>query len=76
MKAAGKLIIEHTLDGVFFYYESESHHATTEPQRKSNGLERLDWDELEEECEVRPGQYMVVPIVGKTPRSRSVSPSG
>lgn len=59
----GKLIVEHREDGVWFYHESDRHHKKVEPQRKRDGLVRRDWDDLEEDCRVNVGEYMVVPIV-------------
>ena len=59
----GKLIIECREEGVWMYHETERHHKKVESQRKADGLERLDWNDLANECAVHPGQYMVVPIV-------------
>jgi hypothetical protein len=58
-----KLIIEHSDKGVYWYYESDKHHRVCEPQRKAEGLRRVDWNDLAEECEIENGTYMVVPIV-------------
>jgi hypothetical protein len=61
----GKLIIENSDHGVYFYHETDRHHRVCEPQRKAEGLKRVDWNDLAEECEVQRGTYMVVPIVEK-----------
>lgn len=58
-----KLIIEHSDTGVYWYSESDRHHRVCEPQRKEEGLRRVDWNDLAEECEIQSGTYMVVPIV-------------
>jgi hypothetical protein len=59
-----KLIIQHdSNNGVYWYCESDRHHRICEPQRKAEGLVRVDWNDLAEECKVEPGTYMVVPIV-------------
>ena len=58
-----KLIIERNDKGVYWYYESYSHHRVCEPQRKAQGLRRVEWNDLAGECEIQSGTYMVVPIV-------------
>jgi len=58
-----KLIIQNDDNGVYWYCESEKHHRICEPQRKAEGLRRVDWNDLAEECEIEVGTYMVVPIV-------------
>jgi hypothetical protein len=58
-----KLIIERNKKGVYWYYESDRHHRACERHRKADGLRRVDWNDLAEECEIQSGTYMVVPIV-------------
>lgn len=58
-----KLIIQHDDQGVFWYCETDKHHRISEPQRRAEGLMRVDWDDLADECQVEVGTYMVVPIV-------------
>jgi hypothetical protein len=57
------LIIECDHDGdVFCYHESKSHHRKTEPMRAGR-LDRRDWLDVDKDCHLAPGQYMVVPVV-------------
>ena len=59
-----KLIIQHDMDGsVYFYHETDRHFRVAEKERKQDGLERVDWNNLASECQIEPGTYMVVPIV-------------
>lgn len=60
-----KLVIECDKEGrVFVYHEDEKHHKAVEKVRQRQ-LQKLDWDDIAEDCWVEPGQYMVVPIVSK-----------
>lgn len=58
------IIIECDADRqVFFYVETESHFAKCEPVRIKDGLRRLSWSYLANECEIGPGEYLVIPII-------------
>lgn len=65
-----KLIIEHSSDGVYFYEETERHHRAAE-QDRTNQLTKRTLDDLDEDCRVEEGEYMVIDLVkvaSKQPR--------
>jgi len=56
-----KLIIEHHVNGCFYVYrEDEKHFANVQWQR--DGLKRKTLKECDEECELGPGEYVVVDL--------------
>lgn len=66
-----KLIVQCDEDGCMYVYrESDTQYRNNERIRRKDGLRKLDWDDIAEECRVEFGEYMAIPIAHDAVKQR------